>query len=252
MTSRDIFENLLIELSKHKAPTLKLYEFNYYCNKAINQIVNKSYNWYDMNQQSSDNLRVLKTDANLIPEKIILNEFASVNNATYEVYLPSDYLHMLNCRCVYYVAKSQNCYKQGSYIEIPATRLTADYWGAIISDVYNRPSPTKPYYYLHNTYDKKEGIRCEIRYGNDDTIFQLKKVLIDYLKTPDPIKLTQEQIDLIEDTSQIIEFPDYMIQEIINELVHFVMEQTSNPRLNNNLQITQSIAHPTQQQQPAQ
>jgi hypothetical protein len=29
----------------------------------------------------------------------------SLNGATYEVFMPQDYLHILNCVCVYYVAK---------------------------------------------------------------------------------------------------------------------------------------------------
>ena len=38
-------------------------------------------------------------------------------------------------------------------------------------------------------------------------------------------------MDLTSDTSQILEFPDYVCQEIINELVHLVMENTSDSRL---------------------
>ena len=92
-------------------------------------------------------------------------------------------------------------------------------------------------------------VRMEIRYGKDDSVFQLKEVQIDYVKSPQFIRLTQEQIDLTEDTSQIMEFPDYVNQEIINELVHLVMERVNDPRLGNNIQITQSIARPSGQQQ---
>jgi hypothetical protein len=67
----------------------------------------------------------------------------------------------------------------------------------------------------------------EIRYGKDDEIFELDKVYVDYLKTPQHIRLTQQQIDLTEDTSQILEFPDYVCQEIINGLVRLVMENAS-------------------------
>ena len=81
-------------------------------------------------------------------------------------------------------------------------------------------------------------VRCEIRNGKDDTLFQLVEVQIDYVKCPQFIRLTQEQIDLTEDTSQIMEFPDYVNQEIINELVHLVMERTNDPRLGNNIQIS--------------
>lgn len=387
MTARQVFESTLIELSKIQAPSLKLYEFNYLFNKAINQYINKVYNVYDLNQQTTDDLRVLKATAFLTPHKVELKgrsitggydsaiqntnaitgnrdqdtgeenktgydgqaksylskahrSIQSLHGATYEVFLPIDYLHMLNCVCIYYVAKTKDCWDAGSYIEIPATRLTADSWSSIITDIYNRPSPMKPYYYIHNvnqqqvlptdprtnitintgtgdyqqpvgidmaTYpyqvthaDGGEGVsdvnsgtadgndietqnsnfqrtyefnvngtksrvslvekpsairvgntsnvRCEIRYGKDDSLFQLAEVQVDYVKCPQFIRLTQEQIDLTEDTSQIMEFPDYVNQEIINELVHLVMERVNDPRLSNNMQISQTIARPTGQQ----
>lgn len=245
--------------------------------------------------------------------------------------MPIDYLHMLNCVCIYYVAKQKDCWDAGSYIQIPATRLTADSWSQIVTDIYNRPSPMCPYYYIHNqassitiptdpvtagtvgesnpsgytgtdmpiggykvtsdngavatntsddsgagsnfqrTFKLKNGevskdislvekptavrvanpsnVRCEIRYGKDDSLFQLVEVQIDYVKSPQFIRLTQEQIDLTEDTSQIMEFPDYVNQEIINELVHLVMEHSNDPRLANNIQMTNTIARPTGQQQ---
>lgn len=381
MTARQVFEATLIELSKIQAPSLKLYEFNYLFNKAINQYINKVYNVYDINQQTTDDLRVLKATTFSTPHKVELagraggsqkdsaiqntkavtgnqdspeggytgqassylskahRSIQSLHGATYEVYMPIDYLHMLNCVCIYYVAKQKDCWDAGSYIEIPATRLTADSWSQIITDIYNRPSPMRPYYYIHNlnqqqvlptdprtkvttgtgleevgidmngiyqvtsasggewedndidagtasgtdveaqnsnfqrTFKLKttkgeqqvslvekpialragntSNVRCEIRYGKDDSLFQLVEVQIDYVKCPQFIRLTQEQIDLTEDTSQIMEFPDYVNQEIINELVHLVMERVNDPRLGNNIQMTQSIARPTGQQQPA-
>ena len=414
-----------------------LQEFNYYLNKAINQYVNKVYNTYDLNQQTTDDLRVLKSTAFLTPKKYNPTDYqgntylsskypqiSSLYGATYEVNMPIDYLHLLNCVCIYYVAKTKDCWDAGSYIQVPATRLTADSWSQVITDIYNRPTPTRPYYYIHNqgasnsevlptspitevselgipngtdmtgTYQvvsngtggriitvykdastpnlttpvyyvdfdtppktgkykledgsvneaektisytnanytimlpelkelgeytvvkdgkiemqypnpedtvgwSKDGelqnqtpntsgvgssnfprtlkldlnadgvpdtnvslvekptairasnpsnVRLEIRYGKDDSIFQLKEVLVDYIKSPQFIRLSQEQFDSTEDTSQIMEFPDYVNQEIINELVHLVMEHNNDPRLANNLQISQSIARPTGQQ----
>lgn len=239
MTARYILEAVLIELNKHNAPALKLFEFNYYVNKAITQVINKIYNWYDINQQTTDDLYALETIAELTPEKCA--------GDAYEVYLPLDYLHLLNCICVYKVNKTKDCYEAGTQVEIPATRLTADSWGSIMTDIYNRPSCNKPYYYIHNTTKpSNKGVRVEIRGGKS---FELETVKIGYVKIPQVVIVTQEQIDLIEDTSQIMEFPDYINQEIINELVHLVMERVNDPRLNNNLQITQTIARPTQQQQ---
>ncbi len=86
----------------------------------------------------------------------------------------------------------------------------------------------------------------EIRYGKDDTIFELVEVLVDYVKSPQYIRLTPEQLDLTIDTSQVMEFPDYVCQEIINELVTLVMENTADPRLQTHIPVTQSIAQPAQ------
>jgi hypothetical protein len=96
-------------------------------------------------------------------------------------------------------------------------------------------------------------VKVEIRCGRDKSnIFSLSAVQIDYVKAPQFIRLTQEQLDSDEDISQVMEFPDYVNQEIINELVNLVMRKTNDPALQAHIQMTQSIARPTgQQQQPA-
>ena len=89
--------------------------------------INKRYANYDTTQQTSDDLRVLKATAILpVKQKIIdstegkqgivnqavtdpeLLELLTQDksfNAIYEVNLPSDYLHTLNCLCIYGVNK---------------------------------------------------------------------------------------------------------------------------------------------------
>lgn len=97
-------------------------------------------------------------------------------------------------------------------------------------------------------YGNSGKVRMEIRYGKDDSVFELKKVRVDYIKTPQHIRLTQEQIDRTEDTSQIMEFPDYVCQEIINEIVHIMMENAGDSgRLQTHLATSQSIANPAQE-----
>ena len=91
-------------------------------------------------------------------------------------------------------------------------------------------------------------VRKEIRYGTDDSTFELKKVLVDYLKTPQVINLTQDQLDSTRDNSQILEFPDYVCQEIINELVHLIMENAGDQRLQTHIPVSNTIANPAQQQ----
>lgn len=332
MTARQVWEGMLTELSKVNAPSMLLQDFNYFFNKAINQYVNKRYNIYDISQQTTDDLRVLKATTVLEPE-LIANTIngvdtsdwkagnASLFGATYEVYFPLDYLHMLNCICVYKLNKRFKCYNAGDYVQFAAKRLTADSWSVVVNDYYNRPLPERPYYYIHNVntsvqlptnpitntttaldtktvgtdtskdynvepgeapalstgpnsnlprtinlqgitnksvvekeagvrYGNPSSVRCEIRYGKDNSVFELQSIVIDYIKAPQTIRLTQEQVDLTEDTSQIMEFPDYVCQEIINELTMLVMENTADPRLQTNTVVTQSIANPAQQQTP--
>lgn len=97
-------------------------------------------------------------------------------------------------------------------------------------------------------YGNASKVRLEIRYGKDDSLFELKHVWVDYLKTPQHIRLTQEQLDKTEDTSQILEYPDYVCQEIINELTHIIMENAGDTRLQTHVPVSQSIANPAQAQ----
>lgn len=80
----------------------------------------------------------------------------------------------------------------------------------------------------------------------DSSVFQLIKVHIDYLKSPQHLRLTQTQLDQTRDNSQVLEFPDYVCQEILNELVKLIMENSSDPRLQTNIPVNQTIAPPAQ------
>lgn len=298
----------------------------------------------------------------------------------YEVNLPDDYLHILNCVVEYKLLQNYRCYDAGSYWHQGATRLTADMYSQIINNFFLRPSYKRPYYYISNIntsnilpvsdnqvpiggyyskftidlsggnptagstiiidgttftfkeiatgaldislsgpksvieclysaitkmedpklldvtlnpdlqsaqitiiaktdtitivkdgapitpvnteislieksstirYGNKSKVRMEIRYGTDDSVFKLNNVFIDYLKAPQFIRLTQDQVDSVADTTQILEFPDYVCQEIVNELIRLLMENASDPRIQTNPIINKSIAD-IQQQEPQQ
>lgn len=277
MTSRQLFEYALIELNKVQAPSLILEDYNYFINKAINQYINKVYNLYDINQQKSDDLRVLKSTAVLTPSPSSEFSASALYNKTYDLDLPDDYLHVLNCVVEYTVSKNFKCYNANDKVHFGAKRLTADIFSQIINNYYMRPSYKNPYFYINNVnisntfpttdnqlpintqslvektpelrYGNRSKVRMEIRYGKDDTLFTLSKVYIDYLKSPQFIRLTQEQVDEVEDNSQILEFPDYVCQEITNELIKLLMENASDPRLQTNIPVNQTIANPAQEQQ---
>jgi hypothetical protein len=56
--------------------------------------------------------------------------------------------------------------------------------GNALQSVIQKPTASR----IGNTTE----VRCEIRYGKDDTVFQLAEVHVDYLKVPQHIRLTQE------------------------------------------------------------
>ena len=70
--------------------------------------------------------------------------------ATYEAILPSDYLHILNCICIYRVNKTYKCYNKDDSWRAAATRLTADMYSQVLDNFWNKPTYKKPYYYIHN------------------------------------------------------------------------------------------------------
>lgn len=266
--------------------------------------------------------------------------------ANYEVIMPSDYLHILNCICIYKVNATYKCYNKDDTWRAPATRLTSDMYSQVLDNFWNKPSYKRPYYYIHNVntsndqanntagegnsslpssagysvthatvptnsntdgdiitkinngtsnggddlgkdgvtndiansigpsktislskndtvssysnvergagirYGNVSEVRLEIRYGTDNSVFELTDVYVDYIKAPQNIRLTQLEIDKTEDISQMLEYPDYVCQEIINELVHLIMENISDQRLQTHPVVSQSIANPTQQQTP--
>ena len=60
------------------------------------------------------------------------------------------------------------------------------------------------------------------------------------------IRLTYDDITSTEDKTRVLEFPDYVCYEIVNELVKLLMENASDPRVQTNYAVNQTIANPLQ------
>lgn len=275
MTELDLYNHVLSELNSVEAASLLLEDFNYFANKAVQQYINKVYNRYDINQQSSDDLRVLKATT-------ILDVQKSDDGKYYFVMLPDDYMHILNCIVEYDVKNNFKCYKIGDHVDFPARRLTADMAAGILRNVYMRPNYKRPYYYINNInkenyqpyinnvptdaqthakvddqlkdskkfsntrHSNASSVRLELRFGNS-TVFEPSKLYVDYIKSPMFIRLTYDNITSTEDNTRALEFPDYVCYEIINELVKLLMENSSDPRVQTNYAVNQTIANPLAQ-----
>ena len=267
-----------------------LEDYNYFINKAVQQYINLVYAKLEIDQQSTDDIRVLKASTILKPVKLYENpSYSHLANgmfkSSYYVDLPEDYMHLLNCIVEYKVGVSNfKCYNKGDMVYFAARKLTPDMYTQVLNNAYMRPMYKRPYYYLTNINTantivtnpsmdtaildaNKENnetpsalvdsnnvpgdrlanpsiVRLELRYGTDDGVFVPNNIYVDYLKSPMYIRLTQEQINSTLDYSQVLEFPDYVCFEIANIFVRLLMENASDPRLQTNIPINNTIAAP--------
>ena len=179
MTVRDIYEYALVELNKLNAPSLLLEDYNYFINKAIQQYINLVYAKSEIDQQSTDDIRVLKTSAVLEP-KLFSSSLTSdktkllsngLFKTSYYADLPTDYMHLLNCIVEYTIQQSNfKCYNKGDTVHFPVRRLTSDMYTQILNNAYMRPMYKRPYYYLSaintNTVAQAEGDRLYNKPGS--------------------------------------------------------------------------------------
>ena len=156
MTARELYEYALIELNKLEAPSLLLEDYNYFINKAVQQYINLVYAKLEIDQQSTDDIRVLKASTVLKPVKLSENSAYShlangMFKSSYYVDLPEDYMHLLNCIVEYKVGVSNfKCYNKGDMVYFAARKLTPDMYTQVLNNAYMRPMYKRPYYYLTN------------------------------------------------------------------------------------------------------
>lgn len=258
MTLRNIYESLLIELNKVQAPSIMISDFIYLFNKAVQAYVNERYNLFDANQQLTDDLRVLT-----LTRKYDSDDIGEATSGSYELKLPDDYLHILNCVCEFESTKTSVC-ADDRYVQYGANKLNTNQWPHVINNLYMAPSYKRPYYYIFNMTDPvKSGISDDVksqitgsgaeqRYGNatipviqikcgSQNRYKLHAVSIDYLRVPQYLAFDQSQLDDIDDTTQVVEFPDYVIYEIINKLVTQILENHQDPRIQTQPVVTKTI-----------
>ena len=273
MRIRQMYEYALIELNKLKAPSLLIEDYVYLLNKAIQQYINLVYNRAEINQQSSDDLAFLQTaiDIEVSSTPKVVN-----NEKIWNLELPSNYIHMLNCIATFTNGNDKtakwcsNMEGKSKTVSSLCRRLTADIYPDVLRNYYLRPSYKNPYWYIINNNSddsdildggyKNEGYRdidlkdkgdrtahqskvnIEIHSGNDN--WELNNIYLTYIKSPMYVSMTEDEVLSMVDESQNLEFPDYVCYEIINIFVKLVMENASDPRLQTNMPINQTIAVP--------
>ncbi len=163
--------------------------------------------------------------------------------------LKANYMHLLSCEVTWLDSTGLRSKT------FPAKHLTLDMLTNIQTNAYLKPSFRQPYYLLRDNTDNT-GIAkqatgrkqyqnrplVEMYLGSAITGTTLSKVRIDYLKLPETVVLsTSEAYVDTSDTSQVLEFPDYLKNEFVKRLTTNFLENVGNPRVNTQVQINQEV-----------
>lgn len=252
MTALEAYDAGLIELNKVHAPSLLLDDYNYFFNKAIQQYINLVYTRLEINQQALDDIRALKR----FYEVELNNKVTDGYESHYRVNLPGDYMHLANCIVKYTENEKKDCAAEEDVKSFPARRLSPDLLPQIVNNSYLKPTYNRPYYSLFDIVENKAVVLIaptepesspnyiEI-YNGTGLKNYTPSVYIEYIKEPEKIELTEAMLSGNEKPKEL-EFPDYVCYEIVNIFVRLVMENASNPRLQTNMPLNNTIAIPQQ------
>lgn len=167
---------------------------------------------------------------------------------------PGNYYHMLAIRTYWSDSRMSDALTDSDcdYAAIkslsnmyPAKRLTYDMLANIENNSYLKPMYRQPYYQLHDHYlnlgtEKVDQVttqyqntpHIEVHAGKVPKGFSLQMIEVDYLKLPEIILLTEDEVyQEVDDKSQLLEWPDYLNSDIIKQIVSYFIENEFNPRL---------------------
>jgi hypothetical protein len=235
MTAREVYIDILTELVKEEAPTLYIEDFLYYLNKAISEYLKTRYELYETNQQLADDLRVWKREKTFNSLSIPID---SIHTTSPTGIKSGVYRHVLGLVYDTTVLSPTICCKQTPFMKVThkVSRMSAEIKVGMLDNAYLKPTFYRPYFELIGNY---------IRIDTGDV--DVKKVKIDnivltYLCQPAAVDLTEEQVDDIKDTSQVLEFSDDVAEEIVKKTLTLILERGSSSRLSSHMGVNQAIS----------
>jgi len=251
MKLREVYTSILTEKRKTKSPSLHLEHFNYIINKAIQESFNRRYQLFASTQQLSDDMISLTYDTLFTPAgsngaysgnytetavPITMGKKYGFDYIRFK--LPSDYWHALGVHTTSKTTKSARCVPRGFESNSVSKRLTANAGNGVLNNAYLKPDVTRPYHsFMGGT--EPQGDMIVFVGGTNKT--SLTSVSLEYLKKPSIVELTKTQRDLPNDTSQEMEYSQYVCNEIIKVAVTLILENFTDPRLQTNAAINNSV-----------
>lgn len=225
-TARQAYIDILTELVKEEAPTLYLEDFLYYFNKAISEFMKRRYELFEVTQQVHDDLRYWKLAYNTTKLEISLDDISS-----------QSYRHLVGCIIdVKLTRPDRRCdHKVNTTKQYKAVRMTSDIKSGILNNSYLDAQFFRPYFDIVDN-------RLKVIIGDiDEKSVEISNILIEYLSHPSPVNMTEEEIAMDDDESQILEFSTDIGDEINKICISLILERGSDPRLQSSAVVNQSV-----------
>lgn len=215
MKALDAYKNLLKELDKHESPSFTIGDFNYFFNKSVQDYITENYKDIDPVQKDIDDIRsVLVFDAPL--------DFTDRKVGLPELYRHILYLE-LTCKFKIDAGKYK---KDTTHTFTEVRREKSSQRGT--RNAYRKISFLRPYYKID--IDSLYAII-------DTTVLELKSGKMDFIKVHETVYLNPDKSsDYDSDPNNTpINFPDYVISEIIDVCKLMFLENTENQRFQSSI-----------------
>ena len=116
-----------------------------------------------------------------------------------------------------------------------ATRSTSDRNTGLVDNVYFEPRFYRPYFDI-------VGDEITIYVGDiDESKIKISTITIEYLRQPVYVTLTEDEILAENDTSQVLEFPRDIEEEITKIMMANLLERGGSQRLSTNPTVTKTV-----------
>ena len=232
-TARQAYIDILTELVKEESPTLYLEDYLYFYNKAISEYMKTRYELFEVNQQLTDDMRAWKKDFQASTLEISIDDISKKGDSTKELYR-----HLLSCLIdVTLTRPNSRCDQRVNTTQTyKVTRMSSEIKAGLLGNSYLQAEFYRPYFEVIGNI-----IKIKVGDINPKSV-EISNIVVEYLMQPTYVDLTEDQIEADEDTSQVLEFPKDVGEEIVKVALKLILERGSNPRLQSNVAVNQAIS----------
>jgi len=231
-TAREVYINILTELVKEESPILYLEDYLYFYNKAISEYMKTRYELFETNQQLADDMRSWKKQYSSDSLTVVIDNIGDDVNPRFH------YRHLLGCTIdVKTVRPNMRCEQSaGETKTYKVVRMSSDIKNGILNNEYLSAQFYRPYFEILDN-------EIKINVGNINTkSVIISNIVIEYLKQPKEVVLTDEMIDVEADTSEKLEFSKDVCDEITKIALKLILERGRDQRLQSHVAVNQAIS----------